>query len=133
MYALFHRRKFVATALTLLVGAAVTIGCGGGSSSPTSPAPTPTSPAPTPSSPGDVTGVVADNHPDPHVAVITAAQLSAGAALTLDIANSRHSHIVTLSAAEVTQIAAHSRVSVISSVSTHSDGTEPHSHRVTFN
>ena len=31
MSALLHRREFVATALTLLGGAAVTVGCGGGS------------------------------------------------------------------------------------------------------
>ena len=133
MSALLHRRKFVITALALLAGVAITVSCGGGSSSPSSPAPTPTSPAPTPSSSGDIAGVVADNHPDPHVAVITAAQLSAGAALTLILANSRHSHTLALSSADVTQIAAHARVSVVSSVSTHSDGSEPHSHRVTFN
>ena len=132
MSALFHRREFVATAFTLLGGVVITVGCGGGSSSPSSPG-SPAGPTPTPTASGSVAGVVADNHPDPHVAVISAAQLGAGAALTLDIANSRHSHTLTLSAAEVTQIAAQSRVSVMSSVSTHSDGTEPHSHRVTFN
>ena len=126
MSALLHRRDFVATALTLLGGAAVTVGCGGGSSSPSSPTPTPTSS-------GNVAGAVADNHPDPHVAVITAAQLGAGGALTLDISNSRHSHTVTLSGAEVTQIAAKSRVSASSSTNPHSDGSEPHSHMVTFN
>jgi hypothetical protein len=128
MSALLHRREFVATALTLLGGAAVTVGCGGGSSSPSSPTPTPT-----PSSSGNVAGEVADNHPDPHVAVISAAQLGAGAALTLDISNGRHSHTVTLSGAEVNQIAAQSRVSVLSSTNRHSDGSEPHNHRVTFN
>jgi uncharacterized lipoprotein YajG len=128
-----HRRQFVVTALSLLGGVAIMVGCGGGSSSPTSPAPTATSPAPTPTSSGDVFGVVADNHPDPHVAMITAAQLSAGAALILNLSNSRHSHTLALSAAQLTQIAAHTRVSVTSSISTHSDGTEPHSHVVTFN
>ena len=107
-------------------GVALTVGCGGGSRSPSSPTPTPTSS-------GDVAGVVADNHPEPHVAVITAVQLGAGAALTLDISNSRHSHTVTLSGAEVTRIAARSRVSVMSSINPHSDGSEPHSHMVTFN
>ena len=126
MSALLHRREFVTTALTLLGGAAVAVGCGGGSSSPSSPTPTPTSS-------GDVAGVVADNHPEPHVAVITAVQLGAGAALTLDISNSRHSHTVTLSSAQVTQIAGRSRVSVTSSTNPHADGSEPHSHRVTFN
>ena len=121
-----NRREFVATVLTLLGGAAVTSGCGGGSSSPSSPSPTPTSA-------GSVAGTVADNHPDPHVAVITAAQLGAGGALTLDISNSRHSHTVTLSGAEVARIAARSRVSVMSSTNPHSDGNEPHSHMVTFN
>src|SRR5436190_19954204 len=112
MSALLHRRELVAVALALFGGAAIMAGCGGGSSSPTSPAPTATSPAPTPTSSGDVFGVVADNHPDPHVAVITAAQLSAGAALTLTLSNSRHSHSLALSAAQLTQIAAHTRVSV---------------------
>jgi hypothetical protein len=121
-----NRREFVATVLTLLGGAALTSGCGGGSSSPSSPTSTP------PSS-GSVAGTVADNHPDPHVAVITAAQLSAGGALILDISNSRHSHTVTLSGAEVARIAARSRVSVMSSTNPHSDGNEPHSHMVTFN
>ena len=133
MSALLHRREFVTAALALLVSAAITVGCGGGSSSPSSPAATPTGPAPTPASSGDVTGDVADNHPDPHVAVITAAQLGAGAALILNIANSRHSHTVALTGTQVTQIAAQVRVSVVSSVSAHSDGSEPHSHRVTFN
>ena len=129
MFAPLHRREFVATALTLLGGAAVTVGCGGGSSSPSSPS----SPTPTPTSSGNVAGAVADNHPDPHIAMITAAQLGAGGALTLDISNSRHSHTVTLSGAEVTQIAAKSRVSATSSTNPHSSGNEPHSHMVTFN
>ena len=138
MSALLHRREFVAIALRLLWGAAVIVGCGGdsaapGPSSPSSPTPTsPGSPTP-PASPGSVAGVVADNHPEPHIAEITAAQLGAGGALTLDISNSRHSHTVTLSGAEVTQIAAKSRVSVMSSTNPHADGNGAHSHMVTFN
>ena len=128
MSMLLHRRKFVATALILLVGAAVAAGCSG-SSSPTSPS----SPTPTPTSSGNVTGVVADNHPEPHVAVITATQLAAREALTLDISNSRHSHTITLSGAQVTQIATKVRVSVMSSTNPHSDGSGAHSHAVTFN
>jgi len=126
MFALLHRREFVASALTLLGGAAVTVGCGGGASSPSGP-------TPTPASSGNVAGAVADNHPEPHIAVITAAQLGAGGALTLDISNSRHSHTVSLSGAEIAQIAAHSRVSAMSSTNPHSGGSEPHSHMVTFN
>ena len=125
MSALLDRRKFVATTLSLLGGAAVTIGCGGGSGS--------TSPSPTPTSSGPVAGVVSDNHPEPHVAVITAAQLAAGAALTLDISNGLHSHTVTLSANDVSRIAARTRVAVTSSTNPHSDGTGPHNHKVTFN
>ena len=44
MSALLHRREFAATALTLLGGAAVTVGCGGGSSSPSSPTTSSTNP-----------------------------------------------------------------------------------------
>ena len=65
--------------------------------------------------------------------MISATQLGAGVALALDISNGLHSHTVTLSAAEVTQIAARSRVSVTSSTDPHSGGSGPHSHRVTFN
>ena len=125
MSMLLRRRKFVATALILLVGAAVAAGCSGSSS--------PTSPTPMPTSSGNVTGVVADNHPEPHVAVLTAAQLAAREALTLDISNSRHSHTITLSGAQVTQIATKLRVSVTSSTNPHSDGSGAHAHVVTFN
>ena len=90
-------------------------------------------PNPDATSSGNVAGAVADNYPDPHVAVITAAELAAGGALTLDISNARHSHTVNLSGAEVTQIAAKSRVSAMSSTNPHSGGSEPHSHMVTFN
>jgi hypothetical protein len=69
----------------------------------------------------------------PHVAVITTAQLSAGAAITLDISNGLHSHTVSLTAAQVVQIAAGARMSVVSSVNPHSDGTGAHEHTVTFN
>ena len=65
--------------------------------------------------------------------VITVVQLGAGGAVTLDVSNSRHSHTVNLSGAEVTRIAAKSRVSVTSSTNPHSDGSGPHSHMVTFN
>ena len=65
--------------------------------------------------------------------MITAAELGAGGALTLNISNSRHSHTVTLSGAEVTRIAAKSQVSVTSSTNPHAGGSDPHSHVVTFN
>lgn len=115
------RRRFsLEAALAVLGGATVTIsssGCGGGGggSSPTSP-----------SAPGDKVGSVSANHG--HAAVITAAQLSAGAALTLQIrGSSDHPHTVVLSAGEVAQVAGGSRVSKNSSID---DG---HDHTVTFN
>ncbi|MCL4819381.1 MAG: hypothetical protein KJ067_09575 [Vicinamibacteria bacterium] len=113
------RRRFgLEAALAVLGSATITIsssGCGGGGSSPTSP-----------SAPGDKVGSVSANHG--HAAVITAAQLSTGAALTLQIrGSSDHPHTVVLSAGEVAQVAAGSRVSKNSSVD---DG---HDHTVTFN
>jgi hypothetical protein len=125
---LIGRRQFsVAAALALLGGAAIAVGCGG-SKNPNNPTPTP------PPSPGtNLVGSVENNHPIPHVATITAAQLSAGAGLTLDISNGLHNHTVALTAAQVGQIAAKAQVSKASSTNPHSDGSDPHSHMVTFN
>ena len=118
------RREFtLAAALAALSGVAITIsGCGGsGGGSPSAP----TSP-PTSSGSGDKTGVIGANHG--HVAVITAAQLSAGGGVILNIrGTSDHPHTVELSAAEIGSIAANQRVSKESSTD---DG---HSHSVTFN
>lgn len=133
------RRQFsVAAALALLGGASITIGCGGGSRSPTTPAPVQTrnpAPAPTPVlPPGAVAGSVSANHPAPHRAVITAAELGAGGALTLNIlGDAFHSHTVTLANTEVGEIARGARVAKQSSQDPHSDGSGPHSHTVTFN
>ena len=122
---LIGRRQFSFTALALLGGAAIAIGCGGVTSNPTSPTTTP--------SQGQNIGFVAANHPMPHVAVISAAQLSAGNGIILDISNGLHSHTVTLTGAQVMQIAARASVSVVSSTNAHSNGDEPHAHTVTFN
>ena len=120
------RRDFtVKSALAILSGVPITLAaCGDGNSSPS---PTmPTAPAPTPPAASDVEGVVGTNHG--HTAVITAAQLNAGNALTLDITGtSNHPHTVELSAAEIDQIAAGNRVQKTSS----SDAG--HTHSVTFN
>ena len=118
------RREFtLATALAALSGVTITIsGCGGGGgSSPTGPSnPTP------PLGAGDKAGSISANHG--HTAVITAAQLTAGAAVSLTLTvGDGHTHAVTLSAAEVTQIAGNTRVSKESSSDT------GHSHTVTFN
>jgi hypothetical protein len=124
---LIGRRQFSVTALAVLGGATIAIGCGGGGASDITTAPTTTS------SQGQNIGVVSGNHPMPHVAAISAAQLSAGDGIILDISNGLHSHTVALSGAQVTQIAAGAKVSVDSSINTHSSGTEPHGHTVTFN
>ncbi len=113
------RREFsVQAALVMLGGAVLTIsGCGGGSSSPSSPS--------TPGS-GDRTGSISANHG--HTATVTAAQLNAGNGLTLDIrGSSSHPHTVTLSGSEVSSIRNGSRVSKESS------NDDAHTHTVTFN
>jgi len=108
-------------ALVLLGGATITIaGCGGGGSSPSGPS------TGGGGSAGDKTGSISGNHG--HTAVLTAAQLGAGGALSLNIqGSSPHPHTVALSGAEVTSIAGGSQVSKVSS---NDDG---HTHTVTFN
>jgi len=121
------RRQFAAALTFVLLGAAIATGCG---SNPNTPSPPPPG---NPASTGDVAGTVGANHDIPHVAIITAAQLSAGVGITLDISNGLHSHTVALTDAEMRQIAAKVRFSVESSVNPHSGGTQPHGHTVTFN
>jgi hypothetical protein len=121
------RREFtVASAMAVLSGVAITVtGCGGGSA--------PAAPSDTPSSPtngggsGDVQGTIGSNHGHSG-AVITAAQLTAGEALMLDITgSSSHPHTVSLTAEEVGQIGGGARVSKESTLDA------GHSHTVTFN
>jgi len=123
---IIDRRQFtLASAMAILSGVAITItsGCGGGSS-PTASTPAPT---PTPAPPAaDKTGVVGSNHG--HVAIIVAARFTAGATYSLDIqGSSGHAHNVEITAADLTAIAAGSRVSKESSTD------NGHSHSVTFN
>lgn len=79
----------------------------------------------------DRTGSISANHG--HVATLTAAQLAAGNAVTLDIRGTAdHSHTVDLGGAEVVQIRNSQRVTTTSSTETSATfGT--HSHTVTFN
>lgn len=116
------RREFtLATVLLALSGVSITISAcgGGGGSSPTG------SSTPPPAS-GDKVGQISANHG--HTAVITAAQLGAGQTVNLDITGTAgHTHHVTLTAAQVTQIAGNTRVT---QTSTTDDG---HNHDVTFN
>jgi len=122
------RREFtLAAVLAMLSGVTITIsGCGGGSS-PSTPTPTPTPPTPTPTpAAGDKSATISANHG--HTCVITGAQLTAGAAVTLELTvGNGHTHSVTLSTSEVMQIAGTTRVS---KESTNDAG---HSHNVTFN
>jgi hypothetical protein len=125
------RREFtLAAALAALSGVVITISasaCGGGSS-PSSPS----TPAPTPSPGGggtatDKTGVIGSNHGHGN-STITAAQLTAGGAVTLNIqGGASHPHTVELTQADIASIAANQRVSKESS------SDNGHSHSVTFN
>ncbi len=126
------RREFtVASAMALLSGVAITVSaCNSGSndSTPSTPA-APTAPAPAPAPgppPATTTGAVSANHG--HTASVTAAQITAGGALVLDITGtSDHPHSVSLSAADLTQIGAGQTV-----VKTSTAGGG-HTHAVTFN
>jgi hypothetical protein len=121
------RRRFnVAWAYALLGGATITItGCG--SSSPSSPSGSGSgSGSGTTAANGDKIGDISGNHG--HTATITAAQLSTGGTLTIDIrGNATHDHTVSLNGAEVASIAAGTRVAKGSS------SNDGHSHTVTFN
>lgn len=119
------RREFtLAAALAVLSGIAITVsGCSSDSGSPTAPS---SSSSSSTNSTSDKVGSVGTNHG--HSAVITSAQLSAGAGLTLGIqGTSTHPHSVTLAASDVAAIASGQRVTKESS----SDAG--HSHQVTFN
>jgi len=76
---------------------------------------------------GNVSGVVSLNHG--HTCVITAAELTAGAAVMLTLtSNGNHLHTLSLTMTEVQNIALGTQVIQTSSV----DGTAAHSHAVTF-
>jgi hypothetical protein len=86
-----------------------------------------TAPSPTP---GDRSGTVSTDAGHTHTgAGVTAAQLTAGNAITLTLAAGAtgHTHTVALSQAELTQISGGTRVQKVSSTD------NAHSHTVTFN
>jgi len=120
------RREFtVESVLALLAGVTITItGCGGTSSSPTSPSTTPSG-----GSTGgtqDVSGVISDNHG--HTATIKGADIVAADAVVLHIqGGATHDHTVTLTSDQVRSIGARQRVSMRSSTDV------GHDHTVTFN
>jgi len=120
---MLDRREFtLAAILAMLSGVTITISGCGGSSSPSMP----TTPTTQPPATADKTGTISANHG--HVAIITAARLTAGQAISLDIqGTASHTHTVELSAAEIVSIAGNTRVSKESTT------TSGHSHTVTFN
>lgn len=114
---LVTRRTFtLEAALAMLAGVTISItGCGGDDG--------PTSPSP---QPGGRTGSISANHG--HTAQITAAEITAGNALALDIrGQADHPHTVTISQAELNQIASGQRVEK------ESTNNQAHTHFVTFN
>jgi hypothetical protein len=117
-----NRREFTAQAImALLGGVTITISSCSSGSGPGSPA-GPSGPPPA----GSESATVSANHG--HTAVLEAAQLAAGSAITLQIRGSAdHPHTVALSGPEVMQIAAGGRVSKTSSTD------DAHNHVVTFN
>lgn len=120
------RRAFnVAWAYALLGGAAITItGCGG-DDSPAGPSTGGNTTTPPPAA-TEKEGAISNNHG--HRAVITAAQLTAGGALEINIQDTgTHGHLLTLEAAEVVSIRSGGRVSKTTST------TQSHMHTVTFN
>jgi hypothetical protein len=121
------RREFTQYAsLAFLSGVAVTLSdCGGGYSSPTAPSAPMPSATPPPAS-GDDVGQISNNHG--HEARVTAAELMAGGALSLDIrGTATHTHTVALSAQDVQDVREQKTVAM------ESTSTGGHSHRVTFN
>ena len=117
---LLTRREFtVESALAMLAGVTITIsGCGDDDNA---------TPAPTPPA-TDKAGAVTTDAGHTHQAVITAAQLTAGNAITVTLTcAATHTHTVALSQAELSQINAGTRVQKTSSTD------NAHSHTVTFN
>ena len=115
------RREFtIDSALAMLAGVTITItGCGDDD-----PPAAPTPPA------VDKTAAVSTDANHTHSVIVTAAQFTAGNAITVTLTGaSTHTHTVALSQAELTQIRAGTRVQKTST----SDGATPHTHTVTFN
>ena len=114
------RREFtLQSALALLSGVVITVeGCGDSKSNPTNPTPTP---MPT----SDVSGTISANHG--HTAVITAASITAGNQITLDIrGTSDHPHTVIVTQADLTALRNRQAVTKTSTTD------NAHLHTVTF-
>jgi hypothetical protein len=116
------RREFTLdAALAVLAGCVITISDACGSS---------TSPTPAPAAPTDINGAISANHN--HVALITAAQITAGNAIVLSIqGTAAHNHTVAISQADLTALRNRQTVSRESSTDL-SNTFGNHSHTVTF-
>ena len=114
------RREFtLQSALALLATCAITIDGCGGYKSPNSPTPTPTPTV------NDVTGTISANHG--HAATITAAQITAANAISLNIqGTASHPHTVEVSQADLNSL---KNRQAVTRDSTNNSG---HSHSVTF-
>lgn len=113
----FTRRTFLGTAAAaLFAGALIQItGCSTDDKEDAAPA-------------GNLNGSISDNHPSPHKAVITKAQIDAGGAVTLDIKGAAgHTHTVTFTADQVADIKSGAMAMALST------STEAHQHTVMFN
>jgi hypothetical protein len=117
------RRTFtLEAALALLAGCVITISdaCGSSDTSPTNPSPAPT----------DINGLVSANHG--HVAVVTAAQITAGNAIVLNIQGTAvHNHTLSVSQADLQTLKNRQPVSR-DSTNDVSATFGPHMHAVTF-
>jgi hypothetical protein len=113
------RREFtVETALAMLAGVTITItGCGGDNNSTAGPS----------GQSGNKAGSVSSSAGHSHTAEITAAQLTAGNAISVTLVGGDHTHTLALSQSELTQINAGTRVQKESS------NDQAHTHFVTFN
>ena len=119
-HAAVTRREFtVQSALALLSTCIITIDGCGGSKNPNTPTPTPTPTV------ADINGTISGNHG--HAATVTAAQITAGNAISLDIqGGATHPHTVTLSQADLGTL---KNRQAVSRDSTNNNG---HTHTVTF-
>jgi hypothetical protein len=118
---LVSRREFtLEAALAILAGCIITVAdeaCGSSSSTPAAPTPPP----------ADINGVVAANHAAPHIAVITGAQITAGAAVTLNIqGQATHNHTLSITQADLTNLK--NRIAITET----SSNDNAHTHAVTF-
>jgi hypothetical protein len=114
-----NRRQFLgAAAAALFAGVTITVlGCGEDSGTD----------APTGS--GDLQGEIANNHPSPHKAVLTKAQIDAGGAVTLHIQGlSGHDHVLELTADDFATLKKSGMITVNSAAG----GSDGHTHSVMF-